>query len=716
MSYSEHDRYDIFQSMLEALEQDESLQDVSARFENAPEDVKAQFDFAASIHQNVPELPANSGEFIARAGARVRQAALAQASLKAAPVPAAPSAKGLAAWWQDIVAGLGQPSPVRWATVAVLAVLILMVTIGGGVRVSAEALPGDLMYPVKLAGEKVQEIVTLDPEAKQQVLDEHNQERLDEIEKVQVKKRIVRVAFEGQVKGRQDGRWQVGDLLVEIVSDEELLAQLPTGTMVKVNATTSTEEDVLTDGTFKIVPTPEPVQETSALSQIVSSIADTFSNSDESAKEPLSGIASTPTDTPAFVPTTPPTKAPKPKPVIKPATKVPTRRPAPAIKPPATKKPAVQPPTDTPTATPDTGTIPPDVSTPVSVTVTATSEIDVTATTPVSATAIATTPATVAPNIVSSYGNVRRYNSNRIVLKGRTYRITGSTRISGRPAVGVSATVIGHRANGALYADSIYVEQLPTVAFEGRIVSISGNRILVGVTRVDISDATVRGTPKVGAYASGSGRQRNDGLVLASAFVIVTNPPADTPIPIVSGTATTTPTPAETPVASVTTTATPTAGLSPTPTPTPGVSVTATPTPAVSATPTGRVATPTATVPPVGTPTPTPSVRTPTPDSETPTSIPPTPADDTPTPLPPTPTAEPNTPTPIPPTPTPAPPTPTPLPPTPTPNPPTDTPVPPTPTPRPPTNTPRPPTATPVPPTPTPQPPQPTPEGETIGF
>lgn len=69
----------------------------------------------------------------------------------------------------------------RWA-MAVVAVLALVIMCGGTMGASTNALPGDLLYPVKMATEKIQAFFTFGSEAKAELYLKLAERRVDEIE------------------------------------------------------------------------------------------------------------------------------------------------------------------------------------------------------------------------------------------------------------------------------------------------------------------------------------------------------------------------------------------------------------------------------------------------------------------------------------------------------------------------------------------------------
>jgi hypothetical protein len=106
--------------------------------------------------------------------------------------------------------------PARGLAAAALT-LLLLVILGGGLAVaSADSLPGDLLYPVKLATEQVRLFLTVDAQAKEELLTEFDEERRAEATTVLETGREVRVAFEGTLQSFSDSLWIVGGLQVTL--------------------------------------------------------------------------------------------------------------------------------------------------------------------------------------------------------------------------------------------------------------------------------------------------------------------------------------------------------------------------------------------------------------------------------------------------------------------------------------------------------------------
>jgi hypothetical protein len=104
--------------------------------------------------------------------------------------------------------------PARGLAAAALTLLLLVILGGGLAVVSADSLPGDLLYPVKRATEQLRLFLTVDAQAREELLIEFGEERQAEAAAVLETGRKVRVAFEGTLQSFSDSLWIVGGLKV----------------------------------------------------------------------------------------------------------------------------------------------------------------------------------------------------------------------------------------------------------------------------------------------------------------------------------------------------------------------------------------------------------------------------------------------------------------------------------------------------------------------
>jgi len=160
-----------------------------------------------------------------------------------------PASSRLAEGWLGSVARLFQVKRTAGlAPVYRFVVIGLVLVLGGGfltVNASASSLPGDPLYDLKLGLEQTQVFFTFDPEAKQELALEIEQERLSEVELLLAAGRQEEVEFGGIIEQKSESIWIIKGISVQIGPVTELKGDLEIGSEVDVAATT------LEDGTLQ---------------------------------------------------------------------------------------------------------------------------------------------------------------------------------------------------------------------------------------------------------------------------------------------------------------------------------------------------------------------------------------------------------------------------------------------------------------------------------
>lgn len=124
----------------------------------------------------------------------------------------------------------------RAASVAVVGLLVLFVTLGGTIPASAGALPGEILYPVKLATEQVRLALTWDDSARLEYQESLAETRRGEAREIVKLEREAEVRFEGHLEAVDEGVWIIDGLQVE-VAPETWGAEAPqVGSVVVVKA------------------------------------------------------------------------------------------------------------------------------------------------------------------------------------------------------------------------------------------------------------------------------------------------------------------------------------------------------------------------------------------------------------------------------------------------------------------------------------------------
>jgi hypothetical protein len=107
-------------------------------------------------------------------------------------------------------------------------VLLLVLVLGSvtTVAVSAEALPGDPLYGIKLATERTRLLLTENQSQKLKLEQTFDQERVQEVEALIQQARRQEVNFSGGLSQMQGDTWTVGGITVTLTSQTELVGEI----------------------------------------------------------------------------------------------------------------------------------------------------------------------------------------------------------------------------------------------------------------------------------------------------------------------------------------------------------------------------------------------------------------------------------------------------------------------------------------------------------
>jgi hypothetical protein len=118
----------------------------------------------------------------------------------------------------------------------------------GLVRASSEALPGDELYPVKRTWEDIRLSFVLDDESREELEDEFEDERVEEISELLGEGRFEPVMFAGMVTQIDGDQWLVSGIKVLINSDTQLpTEQVTQGASIVVEGRTTMQGFVEAD-------------------------------------------------------------------------------------------------------------------------------------------------------------------------------------------------------------------------------------------------------------------------------------------------------------------------------------------------------------------------------------------------------------------------------------------------------------------------------------
>ena len=195
----------ILQSCLEAIQSgEETIGSILSRYPEYERELRPQLETAFWLMQNKEAFNPNPDFIAASRGrllAQIIQESAASAPAEAvAPVPAAEPQPG---WWERLV-NLASPRLAVQFAVALLLLVFLVAGSSRAVLAARNALPGDTLYGVKIAQERVQVLVTLSSAGDARLHTRFAQRRLLELEELVLENRYEYVedtveAYEVQV-------------------------------------------------------------------------------------------------------------------------------------------------------------------------------------------------------------------------------------------------------------------------------------------------------------------------------------------------------------------------------------------------------------------------------------------------------------------------------------------------------------------------------------
>jgi len=429
-------------------------------------------------------------------------------------------ADGLRATWNGLT--------MRKGTLTIIATaLLLFGLLSGGTMASANSLPGDPLYPLKRASERVQLALTFAEETKAELLTSFEKRRVEEVQSVVEVRRIVTplIGRDVWVEARTQTDGQVVAHYVRVIEPVE---KPPTQTPLLSTATAKpTETKKIEPSPTLIVPTNEPTATEAPHKEKPKPTA-------TEEPTPTSGPTGTLTLTPTPVPT-----------VVEP-----TREP-----PPREVKVKFE------------GQII-EISSTIwvigehSVLLdTNTQVLEKNGRAEVGAWAnvkairqqdgslraleiVIERPSEIHGEPVEFRGIIEQLGDAEWVIEGRSVRISETTVIQGTPEVGSLAEVKGLRlADNSIVAQHIVVKppELQEVEFEGLIESLSDTIwVVAGHSIVIDAETTIAGDPAVGLTAEVKALLLPDGTILARHIRVESTEPEPSPTPLATATATAT--------------------------------------------------------------------------------------------------------------------------------------------------------------------------------
>ena len=130
-------------------------------------------------------------------------------------------------------------------------VIVLVVGLFSLNSASAQALPGDTLYPLKLSIENLWLRTAASPQARQNLETAFQQRRIEEVRQLLTLGREENVQFQGvlvkqqTVSGTTTQRWTVSDIEVTLSAETEVVGEIKIGMLVEVQGVTQPGQGVL---------------------------------------------------------------------------------------------------------------------------------------------------------------------------------------------------------------------------------------------------------------------------------------------------------------------------------------------------------------------------------------------------------------------------------------------------------------------------------------
>jgi hypothetical protein len=144
------------------------------------------------------------------------------------------------------ITGRENPDMKLVTRLALATFVVALLIVGGGVTAaSANALPGDALYPVKLTVDDLRLSLTGDPTARAQLEQQLQAARQQEVQAVLQQRRATDVHFVGILTAQEQSSWIVGGLRVNLNASTQVIGQPTLGAIVEVWASTQPDGTML---------------------------------------------------------------------------------------------------------------------------------------------------------------------------------------------------------------------------------------------------------------------------------------------------------------------------------------------------------------------------------------------------------------------------------------------------------------------------------------
>ncbi len=141
----------------------------------------------------------------------------------------------------------------RVAFAGLAALLAAFLGLGGLVAASAQSLPGDVLYPIKRAGESVSLELSASAAARQSLQEDYSQRRSSEVQSLLDMSRSAPVSFQGVVRRQSADSLLVGNIPVSLPKDTEIVGKIEDGVTVEVEGETQRGRRAGTPGPAQVL-------------------------------------------------------------------------------------------------------------------------------------------------------------------------------------------------------------------------------------------------------------------------------------------------------------------------------------------------------------------------------------------------------------------------------------------------------------------------------
>ena len=155
---------------------------------------------------------------------------------------------------------VGQRRPARWFSwrpvAAALSLLLFFSVVWGTAGITADAVPGDVLFPIKRGAEQLRLVLTLDVAARDRYRDRLAERRREEVREVIRLMREARVEFQGDLVAVGEEVWVVDGFAVRVTAEAWVGAPPPTGSLLVIDAQAASGQ--LKAGRVRVLPPPVP--------------------------------------------------------------------------------------------------------------------------------------------------------------------------------------------------------------------------------------------------------------------------------------------------------------------------------------------------------------------------------------------------------------------------------------------------------------------------